>query len=179
MARRGGWRPRRYVIPSEVPVWVASGRWGPRRVRVEHCATLRAELVYHEMVCDGSEFGAGARAILQWTPPGAATSWRIEAELAANAVWRRGRLFFRCACCRRRATRLYVPRADLQPRCRQCWGLSYESRSWSYKAGGFLQFLGPLGRLTTLDRRDDRRNAARKRYAERRPFLMRSTQSLA
>jgi len=32
MAGRGGWRPRRYVVPGQVPVWV-SGRCGPRRAR--------------------------------------------------------------------------------------------------------------------------------------------------
>jgi len=43
--RRGGWRPRRHVTRSRAAVWVPSGRWGPRRARVEQCVTLRAELV--------------------------------------------------------------------------------------------------------------------------------------
>jgi hypothetical protein len=71
-----------------------------------------------------------------------------------NAVWRRGRLFFRCPACQGRVTRLYVPIAGRQPRCRRCWGLSYESQSWSYKATGMLAFLGPAAHVTTLERRE-------------------------
>jgi len=35
MARRGGWRPRRYVLREQVRVWVPSDRWGPRRANVD------------------------------------------------------------------------------------------------------------------------------------------------
>lgn len=170
MGRRGG-RRRRYIKPGDVPVWVASGRWGPRRARVEECQALAAELVYHQMVCNGSTFGPGARATLTWTPNGSAVSWTVEVEIVANAVWRRGRLFLRCRHCRRRATRLYVPVADVEPRCRRCWGLSYETRSWSYKATGLLAALGPLAYVTTDARREKRREAARARYAVRRLSL--------
>jgi hypothetical protein len=172
VSRRGGFR-RRYVTPGSVPVWISSGRWGPRRARVEQCVTLAAELVYHQMVCEGPPFGAGSRATLTWTPNGSSKSWPIGAEVVANAVWRRGRLFFRCPACQRRAARLCVPVADLEPRCRRCWGLSYESRSWSYKPTGFLKFLGPIAYVTTQHRREHRREAAQERYRQRRAFLVR------
>ena len=97
--RRGGRPVRRYVIPNSVPVWVSSGRWGPGRARVEQCVTLRAELVYHQMICERSNFGPGSRAELTWRPNGSNRSWSVTAEIAANAVWRRGRLFFHCPMC--------------------------------------------------------------------------------
>src|SRR5262245_45622088 len=52
-------------------------------------------------------------------------------------------------------------------------GLSYTSQSWSYKPVGLYgQVLGPVATATTEARRDERRQAARARYAERRPFLL-------
>jgi hypothetical protein len=33
------------------------------------------------------------------------------------------------------ASRLYVPVEGLEPRCRRCWVLGYESQSWSYHGG--------------------------------------------
>src|SRR5262245_36823140 len=132
--RRGGYRRRRFVIPGEVPVWVSTGRWGPRRARVEQCVTLAAELVYDKLILDGQSFGPGSRLTLTWTPQGnVGPSWDVSAEVVANAVWRRGRLFLRCPHCQRRTTSVYVPVDGLQPRCRVCWGLSYSSQSWSYK----------------------------------------------
>lgn len=173
MARRGGWRPRNYVVPGEVPV-CAAGRWGPRRAHVgESAAILAAELVYHQLICDGSRFGPGARARLTWTPDAASTtSWDIEVEVVPHAVWRRGRLFLRCPACQQRATRLYVPIAGYEPRCRRCWGLNYASQSWSYKPVSLCgQVLSSVAYVTTAVRRDERRQAARTRYAARRPFL--------
>jgi hypothetical protein len=99
---------------------------------------------------------------------------RVEAEALPNAVWRRGRLFFRCSACGRRATRLYVPVLGQPLRCRRCWGLSYESQSWSYSDTGFMAHI--LGgsrvvcQITTQRRREERQAAARQRYAERRGF---------
>src|SRR5262245_54596721 len=138
--RRGGWRLRRYSLPNQAPVWVPSGRWGPRRARVEQCAAvLGAELVYHRAICDGQTFGPGSHATLTRKPHGdSGPSWEIKAEVRPNAVWRRGRMFLCCPRCFRRATRLYVPVNGLEPRCRNCWGLAYESQSWSYKPVGFL-----------------------------------------
>jgi len=157
---------------TDVPV-TSSGRWGRRRARVSQCAAiLAAELVYDRMVCDGSTFGPGSQAMLSWTPqPGSGQSWDIRAELLPNAVWRRGRLFLRCPHCEQRATRLYVPIAALEPRCRRCWGLSYESQSWSYKATGAFAFLGPLAYATTLERKKERKRASRDRYDARRALL--------
>src|SRR5262245_45622089 len=81
MARQGGWRARRYVIPGDVPVWVSSGRWGPRRAHVgESAAILAAEIGYGQMDSCGTRFGPGARASLTWTPDAASnTLWNIEA----------------------------------------------------------------------------------------------------
>jgi hypothetical protein len=171
---RGRHQRRRYVVPSDVPVCVFSGRWGPRRARVGQCvAILAAELVYGNLVCQAHSFGPGWRAALTWSPHGTkGPAWKCRAEVVANAVWRRGRLFFRCNQCGRRATRLYVPVMNLEPRCRRCWGLAYESQSWSYKPTGWLgRILGPVAHATTLVRRRERRLAAHKRYAARRPFL--------
>jgi hypothetical protein len=166
MARRGGRRPRQ--VPSDVPV-SSSGRWGRRRARVGQCAAiLAAELVYDKLVREGATLAPGWRAVLAWKPDGSGASWDVGAEVLANAVWRRGRLFLRCSHCRRRATRLYVPVVGLEPRCRRCWGLSYESQSWSYKATGFLAALGPIAYATTLERRKQRRESARVRYEARR-----------
>jgi hypothetical protein len=93
---RTGYRRHRYVIPSEVPVCVMSGRWGPRRARVEQCHYLAAELLYHQMVCESRPIGPGFRGSLTWTPTGSSRSWNVDFETLANAVWRRGRLFLRC-----------------------------------------------------------------------------------
>jgi hypothetical protein len=174
MGRRGGRRARRYIIAGEVTVWVSSGRWGPRRARVEQCpAVLGAEFVYGQMICDGPQFCPGSRAAISWKPKdGSGRSWDIKAEVVANAVWRRGRLFLRCPHCGQRATRLYVPIAGLEPRCRRCWGLSYASQSWSYKPAGFLgRMLGPIAYATTSERRNRRRIAALARYDKRRSAL--------
>ena len=119
------------------------------------------------------QFGPGRRAVLTWAPEGASgPSWGIRAEVLTNAVWRRGRLFFRCGHCQRRATRLYVPVAGLEPRCWRCWGISYESQSWNYKPTGFLGALfGPVAYVTTIVRREERQEAARARCGARRAFL--------
>jgi hypothetical protein len=170
MARRGGFRARRYVVPGVVPVWVQGGRWGPRRARVENCLTLAAELVYDQLIRSRKPFGPGSRVKLMWSPNGTtAPSWEIDSEVRPNAVWRKGRLFFLCPRCQRRATRLYVPLANVEPRCRQCWGLSYVSQSWSYQPTGPLgAIFGPVAYATTDMRREERRKAALERYAARR-----------
>src|SRR5205823_263889 len=133
---------------------------------VEHCVTLRAEMVYHQALGAGEPLRPGARLIVTCSVHNRA--WQFDAELIANPIWRHGRLFFRCPHCRRRATRLYVPLEGGQPRCRRCWGLNYVSQSWSYRVTGLLAFLGPIAYETTEARRRERRAAALERYAERR-----------
>ncbi len=168
---RGGRRPRRYIVPGAVPVWVSSGRWGPRRARVEQCvAALAAELVYDDLIRAGTALTPGWCAVRRWTPKdGSGRTWEISIEVVANAVWRCGRLFLRCPNCDRWATRLYVPAEGLEPRCRRCWGLSYESQSWSYKPVGiFGRVLGPIAYATTHARRHERRQNAFERYKARR-----------
>jgi hypothetical protein len=170
MARRGGRRERRYVVPGEVPAWCRSGRWGPRRARVSQCwSVLRTELVYTQLLKAGTKVEPAWSATLQVTV--GARTWSVAIEVRENAVWRCGRLFFRCALCRRRATRLYVPVETAEPRCRRCWGLSYESQSWSYHDGGFLVPARYICHITTERLREERQTAALERYAERRPFL--------
>src|SRR5262245_50405643 len=117
----GGRRP--YRIPSDVPITGTRERGGRRRGRVERCpCVLRAEDVYGERLCERVAFGPGSRFRLSVTLYGAI--WEFDAEVLPNAVWRRGRLFLLCPHCQRRATRLYVPIARLEPLCRRCWGLA-------------------------------------------------------
>ena len=138
MKQHGGRRPRH--MPAGVTVFVSTGRWGRKRARVEQCAAvLAAELVYGNLICEGVPLAAGWRAVGSWAPHGeTGPSWQVTAELVPNAVWRRGRLFLRCANCQRLGTRLYVPILGLEPRCRRCWGLAYVSQTWSYKPSGWL-----------------------------------------
>jgi hypothetical protein len=76
-------------------LWVPSGRWGPRRARVEQCeAALLAELVYDQLLKDGVKLRPGWKATLSWTPNPGSRSWNIVVELRPNAVWRHGRMFF-------------------------------------------------------------------------------------
>jgi hypothetical protein len=106
MSRRGG-RRRNWILPGEARVFCA-GRWGRRRARVEQCAaTLTAEAIYGQLVCEGATFGPGSRMTVLW-PPSAlcGATWWIVVEVLANAVWRRGRMFRRCPACQQRATRL-------------------------------------------------------------------------
>jgi hypothetical protein len=115
---------------------------------------------------DVTKMRPGAQGSLEWTLPGRSLS--IDWELRANAVWRFGRLFLRCPQCQELATRIYVPAANLWPACRQCWGLTYESRQRrSYKGNGAYS----LAHWLTLSAREDRASAAAERYAERRAIL--------
>lgn len=176
MPRRGGRRPRH--MPPDVSVFVSSGRWGRRRARVGQCAAvLAAELVYGKLICEGAAIRPGWQATGSWEPHGATgPSWLITFEAFPNAVWRRGRLFLHCPHCHWLATRLYVPVVGLAPRCRTCWGLSYESRSWSYARVGLLgALLGPVAHATTAICRRERKLAAQARYEARRPFLCATT----
>jgi hypothetical protein len=172
---RGGAR-RRFVTAAEAPVWCRSGRWGPRRVRVTECwAMLTAEHVYTALLANSPERMRPDRCgSATWTRDGRTLS--VDFEVRANAVWRFGRVFFRCARCRRLATRMYVPTADSWPACRRCWGLTYESRQrGNYKDTGSLPALGFTARSVaesqTLHERDRRAQEAVKRYAERRAIL--------
>src|ERR1019366_5080645 len=159
-------------MPGAVPV-SSSGRWGRRRVRVTQCvAVLEAEQVYGSLIVSGRVFGPGWHDTLCWSPHGAGgPSWAIRVEVRANAVWRFGRLFLVCPHCQQRATRMYVPVVGHPPACRRCFGLSYESRTANYKATGLAADWGPVAYQTTNARRDERHQAARARYALRRPFL--------
>lgn len=171
---RGGGRRRRYVVPGEAAVW-NSGRWGPKRVRVTQCAfMMTAEAVYDQALREGKVLVPGDRLRLSWSPLDGGRTWETVAELRPNAVWRHGRLFLHCPHCGDRATRLYVPMGGLEPRCRSCWGLTYESRQrGNYKdiaPRGLPAILGTQRDLTqwqTEGRRERRREASAKRWAER------------
>src|SRR5512143_2993002 len=105
---------RRYVRPGiDAAVWIASGRWGPKRVTVSQCwATLRAEDVYTGLLRDdAARARPGARGVLWWTLSGEHTA-EVGWEFRANAVWRFGRVFLTCPACNRRATRIYLPVED-------------------------------------------------------------------
>ncbi len=170
VGRRGGGRPRR-IDPAEVPAWIPRGRFGPRRARVEQCpAVLRAEVVYDWLLCERRTLAPGWAATLEWKPFGTLDHrCLVSVEVRTNAVWRHGRLFFRCSPCGRLATRLYVPAEGASARCRRCWGLSYASQSWSYAWTGWLgRVLGPSAYATTRIRRDERRRRSQSRYLLRR-----------
>lgn len=174
---------RRYVTPSvDAAVWCPSGRWGPKRVQVSLClAVLRAEDAYTGLLRDdAARARPGARGSVEWTVrsrSGRSASLSADWELRANAVWRHGRLFFRCPRCTRPATRLYVPCEDTGAACRRCWGLTYESRQErNYKAGrSFLGMaLGSVAHSLTDTARTLRAEASAERYAERREILARA-----
>jgi hypothetical protein len=172
---------RQYIRPGvDAGVWISSGRWGPKRVRVTQCwAVLRAEDVYTGLLRTASgRTQPGERGEVAWSPDGKREPVSVSWELQANAVWRFGRLFLRCPRCQRRATRVYVPTEHAFAACRRCWGLTYESRQErSYKPGrsrwGLI--LSPLAYALCRanDARQARAAAAAKRHAERREILRR------
>jgi hypothetical protein len=175
---------RRYVTPSvDAAVWCPSGRWGPKRVRVTRCLALLAEDAYTELLRDSAARARpGASGSVTWTVrnrAGRSASFAIDWELRPNAVWRHGRLFFRCPRCTRLATRLYVPCDDTGAACRRCWGLTYESRQERNYRPSRSRY-GPLlsPRMYALCRADDARQAraaaSKRRYAERREILARA-----
>src|SRR5262245_39477747 len=127
---------RRFIVPGrEALAWVPSGRWGPRRVRVSECHALTAEAVYTEALRAVEALprpGERRQVMFSLLNQALVVDW----ELRPNAVWRFGRVFLFCSICKRRVTRLYVPRCLLQARCRVCWGLSYPSQQNSYRRTG-------------------------------------------
>lgn len=131
---------------------------------------VTAEAVYAKLLDAAPEgIGPGWRGELAYRlDDGSAGPWPFMAELRENAVWRLGRVFLQCPACGRRTTRLYVPVAGLALRCRPCWGLSYESQSWSYRPVAEVGPWGCLSRYTTQLRRHERQRAARARYTARR-----------
>jgi hypothetical protein len=168
--RRGGYR-QQYIRPYfDAQVWCA-GRWGPRRVRIGQCvAVVTAEDTYTELLrVDPSRVRPGAYGTVHVTV--ARRTHRVEWEIRTNPIWRFGRVFFTCPKCRHRATRVYLPAEHLSLACRQCWGLTYESRQNSYKRTGWAAILGPLGASETEHAHDRRRRTAAVRCAERRAIL--------
>ena len=179
-------RSRRRMTPGvDAAVWISSGRWGPKRVRVSQCLALRAEDAYTCLLRENAaRVRPGERGSARWTvsnSSGESASFSADWELRANSVWRHGRLFFRCPKCSRLATRLYVPRVDLGGACRRCWGLTYESRQErNYKGRpSFLpgHSLGDLAHWLTWSAREARAEASAERYAERREILKRGGRS--
>jgi len=164
---------RRSVVPGIVPVWVETGRWGPRHVRVNECAAIfRAERIYAQLMLAGRNIRPGYGAIIAVKPfANSVVEWHLKVEVVANAVWRRGRMFIVCRRCRRRAARLYIPTPQREPRCRRCWCLSYESQSWSYRPKRVGSLVAVVPRLITDGHRTARTQAAKRRYRERRAAL--------
>src|SRR5262245_60676263 len=174
-------RRMRSIRPGQVPVWVASGRWGPRRARVNECwAVTQAENVYTQLLARDA-----AR-----TVPGACGSAKMKLEgreldfdweVRQNAVWRAGRVFLLCDRCSRRCTRLYAPTRESWLACRRCWGLTYGSQTLgNYKnglaaRGAFARMFGWTQRDcafdATIERRQKRLAASHARWAERRRNL--------
>jgi hypothetical protein len=177
---RGG-RRRRCITRADAPVCCLGGRWGPRRTRVAECWTvIRAEDVYTGLLRDNaSAVRPGARGTATYTFQGCevTASW----EVRQNAVWRRGRVFLACPRCGQRCCRLYLPLKDSWLACRMCWGLTYASRTLQnykdslYGRGVFARMFGTSQRewasVNTYEARKRRREAARKRWEERRRWL--------
>jgi hypothetical protein len=165
------------VWPGEVPVW-CSGRWGRRRVRVNECwLTVRAEDLYSQML-GHNRIAPGARGATVFSLEGRELS--VGWEVRQNAVWRSGRVFLVCPRCSRRCTRAYVPTETARLACRRCWGLTYESRALNYKdtpwrRGYLARAFGTTQRewalMTTAEWRQERREASRRRWKERRRYL--------
>ena len=119
---------------------------------------------------------AGSCGEVSWTLGGEAfiAAW----ELRPNAIWRRGRLFLTCPRCESRCTRLYLPLPSSWLACRQCWGLTYSSRTLlNYKdspwgRGVFASVFGTSqrdwARLTTQEKRQNQYQRSAQRMAERR-----------
>lgn len=177
---RGGRRERR-IYRGDAAVWCPGGKWGPRRTRVTECySTLRAEVLYTALLKNSpAKVGAGAQGTATYTI--AERSVTAQWEIRANAVWRCGRVFFRCSPCKRLCTRLYIPLEHSLPACRRCWGLSYVSRGLlNYKDS--IWGRGPFARLfntsqrdyalmRTHDRRQERKLEAAERWTERRKLI--------
>lgn len=172
MPKRGGVRPRCVKPNEDARVWCASGRWGPRRVRVTQClAVLRAEDLYTDVLRrDPAHLIPGDGGSLTWT-----LDWgvfAIEWGLRPNAVWRFGRLFLTCPNCLKLATRIYVPTTKAPPACRQCWGLTYASRKYNgARSGADRVRAASVRALGVTLARLHRRQASVERWAERRVLL--------
>jgi hypothetical protein len=95
--------------PHEARVCCPGGRWGRRRTRTTECfAVLKAEDLYTALLRDkGGRVAPGSKgtATVCFKGKEHTTSW----EVRANAVWRRGRVFYISPTCTQRRTRLYLP----------------------------------------------------------------------
>lgn len=176
---RGGAR-RRWITCADANVSCPGGRWGRRRTRVTECwAVLRAEELYTELLrrdAAGVHPGAKGSATLRLEGRDEIADW----EIRANAVWRRGRVFWNCPRCGRRCTRLFVPLANSWLACRRCWGLTYNSRALlNYKDSiwgrGLARIFGTTQRGWAYEWTDEyrvqRRAASEQRWKERRRYL--------
>ena len=161
---------RRRFRPGELRASI-SGRWGPRRVRVEECSSiLTAERVYTSLLADPDAISIGRGGEAHLTVGDRTVG--VQFEVRANAVWRFGRVFLTCPMCSGRATRIYLPRSDSPAGCRRCWGLSYDSRKASYRVSGpWGRYLGSWGEAATILARERRSQASAARYEERREIL--------
>lgn len=106
-------------------------------MRTSECAAvLAAEDVYTRLrLSTDLELLAGAVGVLTWRVEG--LWFDVTWETQPNHIWPLGRVILRCRQCQRAAGRLYLPRTDTFPACRQCWGLTYPSRqAGNYKRQG-------------------------------------------
>lgn len=169
---------RRSIAYGDAAVSCPNGRWGRRRARVTECfVVLRAEDLYSVLLTRGDEpVAPGAHGELSFTLKDRSHDVRWESR--PNAVWRRGRVFLRCAQCSGRCTRLYLPKWDSWLACRRCWGLTYASRTLqNYKTslwgrGAFAKMFGTTQREWAFDctyrAREARLRRSRGRWRERR-----------
>jgi hypothetical protein len=182
---------KRFIYRGEAAVWCPGGRWGPRRTRTNECQlVIRAEDLYTALIREaakGRTLAPGCAGTVSYQFQGRCVSanW----EVRANALWRFGRVFFRCSRCGQLSTRLYVPLAESGFGCRRCWGLSYSSTGLqNYKdsiwgRGPLAAWFGTTQRdwayMTTNDRRKDRTAAADNRNRLRARDLRKIDRALA
>jgi hypothetical protein len=92
-----GGRRRRSITRFDAPVWCPGGRWGRRRTRTDECyAIFKAEDLYTEILRrDDTLARPGSQGTGNDTIEG--RDYPVRWEIRANAVWRRGRVFYVCA----------------------------------------------------------------------------------
>ncbi len=130
--RGGGWRQGRSVESDSAPAGVAGGA-GLCRRRTSGCLwVVRAQqlcgfLIRHATAVDPTWGGAVEVRVLVDRSDDEPSTCNVTVQVQANLLWRKGRVVFRCPCCLKSVSRLYV-NVSRGPRCRRCSELGCESQ---------------------------------------------------
>lgn len=170
-------------------MWCPGGRWGGRRVRTNECQRIDAERLYDKLIrqaARGHPVGPGSHGLATYRLHGRMRT--VNWEVRPNAVWRFGRVFFRCPHCSQRCSRLYLPLPECEFRCRKCYGLSYASQTLqNYKdsiwgRGPFAVIFGTTQRdwsyMHTDERRKARQAATIDRWRKRKRYVGMASRNL-